>query len=226
MNKDIPYISINSLTEFVGASDLKKRRIIKDQKKVDMLKVIWYKTVKSALPKYVKSGFDITILEEAIRYLRGFDQSTNNRKSNVINSITAIESFVEMNFTKNLPNVNYHFYDKLEKKDYELNGVLVRVTPDVVFDWIEDGNRNIGAIKFHFGKSKELDVLTGRLRSSLVCDFLRKSIASKNDIVSPQYCFCVDVFHAKIFRAPNVISFDIELLKKSCKEINVLWNAV
>jgi len=131
-----------------------------------------------------------------------------------------------MNFTTKLPSVHYHFYDKLEIKDYELNGLIVRVTPDVVFDWLEDGIKNIGAIKFHFGKSKALASQTGRLRSSLICDFLIKTVAENNDFVNPQYCYCVDVFQGKAFAAPAIITPDLLLLKESCKEINTLWNAV
>jgi len=226
MNRDIPHISINPLTNFVGATPAKKRSIIKEQKKVDMLKVFWYTTVKSTLPKYVKSGFDLTILEDSVQHLRGFDQSTNNKKSNVVNSIYAIESFIAMNFTTKLPSVHYHFYDKLEIKDYELNGLLVRVTPDVVFDWVENGVKNIGAIKFHLGKSKALEPMTGRLRSSLICDFLCKTIAKNDDFVNPQYCYCVDVFQGKAFSAPTIITPDLILLKESCREINTLWNGI
>lgn len=225
MDINIPTISINPLTNFVGATDSQKIRIIKEQKKVDTFKANWYQTVKAELPKYVKKGFDYSILENAIKHLRSFDQSTEKRKTNVTNSILAIETFVNMNFTKHLPNVDYHFYDKLERKYCQIYGFNVLVSPDVVFSWIDekDGKKNIGAIKFHFGKTKELDSLIGRLRSSLICYFLRKSVVQPNEFVNPKYCFCVDVFHCKTYSAPSIINPDILLLKDACEEINKLW---
>ena len=76
------------------------------------------------------------------------------------------------------------------------------------------------------GKSKELDSTTGRLRSSLVCDFLRDSIAKKNEFVNPEFCYCIDVFHGNVFSAPLKIESDMKLLRNSCHEINILWNNI
>lgn len=226
MSKNVPFISINPLTNFVGATDSRKIRIIKEQKTVDTNKSFWYNTIKSSLPKYVKSRFDSKILEESINHLHELDQSTDNKRNNVLNSIIAIQLFKNMNFTKRFPDVRCHFLDKLETKDYLIKGVIVRVTPDVVFTWSENGKKNIGAIKFHFGKSKELDARTGRLRSALVCDFLHKSFAKEDEIVNPNYCFCIDVFHEKTFTAPHVIDAEMQLIYETCAEISKLWDIV
>lgn len=55
MNK----ISVNKLAEYLGSDALRRRRIIEDQKEPLEFTVTRYKTAKSAMIDYLKSGYNV-----------------------------------------------------------------------------------------------------------------------------------------------------------------------
>ncbi len=226
MENNYPHISINPLTDYISATESVKRRIIRDQKNANPLKVFWYTIPKNAIPKCVKKGFDYEILTKAIDRIRNSVQDTKNKKCNAKVSIEIIEKFLQLNFTSKLPDVKHLFFTKIDKKHYLLNGLQVTVTPDVVFEWFDEkGDNNLGAIKFHYGKSKQLSPITGRLRASLLYDFVKRAIAKDEDIVNSSFCICVDIYNGCIYKASKNTENDMEVIKTTCAEILENWNS-
>jgi hypothetical protein len=216
-------IPFKPLTDFVGASDAKKKRIIKDQHKTNRFN-FWYQTAKSAIPKYVTTGFDEDILVHAIEDLQRSNPLTNRQRTNRTNSIVALRSFISMQFPSRFSNIKCSFSRKNYPLEYILNNLTVRVSPDVVVRWEENGQKYIGGIKFHIAKGEELNEHKGNLKASLLCDFIDKQVATLDEIVNHEYCFCVDVIHGKIFSAPLNTESDLQKLREACLEITRLWN--
>lgn len=217
-------ISLHPLTEFVYATSSKKKRIIREQKKANLFTAPLYRTVKSVLPKFFIKNFDKEILIDAIERLQRGDQSTTWKRNNVENSILALRHFIAMNFPKEFEKIRCQFFTKLACKECFLNGVVVRVAPDVVFRWGTNGQKFIGGIRFHIGKTKPLANNVARLRASMLSYYLREIIAEDDEIVNNEFCFCVDIIHENIVIAPKDISLDITLLNRACREIIDLWD--
>lgn len=219
------FISLHPLTEFVYATSSRKRRIIREQKSANLFTAPLYRTVKTVLPKFFLQGFDKSLLTDAIERLQKGDQSTSWRKNNIENSILALRHFIDMNFPKEFKKIKCQFITKLACKECYLNGVIVRVAPDVIFRWTADGQQFIGGIRFHIGKTKALPNNMARLRASMLSHYLREVVAEDDEIVSNDYCFCVDIIHDNIVTAPKDTSWDISILSKACEEIVELWDA-
>ena len=216
-------ISIVPLTNFIGASEAKKKTITKEQKKVNLFKAPLYRTAKAVLPKYFYSGYDQSLIVDAITRLQGSDLSTDWKRNNVETSISALRHFMRMQFPFSISNLRCSFISKIPNKECYINGVTVRVAPDVVFKWSENGRKRIGGIKFHIGKTAPLDSYIGRLRSSLLAHYLH-TLVEKDEEVDNKYCFCIDVIYEQIFTAPYNITNDIVILNNACGEIKTLWN--
>ncbi len=217
-------ISIVPLTNFIGASEAKKKTIIKEQKKANLFKAPLYRTAKATLPKFFYNGYDQSLIVDTITRLQGSDLSTDWRKNNVETSISALRHFMRMQFPSSISNLKCSFIPKISNKECDINGVTVRVAPDVVFKWSENGRKRIGGIKFHIGKTIPLDSQIGRLRSSLLSHYLQNTLAEKDEEVDNKFCFCIDVIYEQIFTAPYNITNDIVILNNACSEIKTLWN--
>ena len=218
-------ISLHPLTEFVYATSSKKKRIIREQKNANLFTAPLYRTVKTVLPKFFSENFDKKILTDAIERLQKGDQSTVWKKNNVENSILALRHFIDMNFPKEFKKIRCQFITKLACKECFLSGMVVRVAPDVVFKWTANGQKFIGGIRFHIGKTKPLANNIARLRASMLSYYLQEMVAENDEIVNNEFCFCVDIIHENIVAAPKDISLDMVLLNRACREIIDLWDA-
>ncbi|MDA3883407.1 MAG: hypothetical protein PF481_08970 [Bacteroidales bacterium] len=216
-------ISINPLTNFIDSTDAIKQQIIKDMRKVDGKRAFHYQTLKSVLPKYAKEGFSKEVLIEALDRLKGQEQDTDWKVRNVSNSILAIRTFISSEFPTYFSRIKCSFNKKVEVKAYIINGLLVRVSPDLIFRWEVDGKKYVGGLKFHIGKSKILPSSTGIMRAVLIYDFLRQEVAKEDEIVDFSYCFCYDVFYDNLYKSPTNSVFYLRKLKQACTEIKSLY---
>jgi hypothetical protein len=217
-------IPFKPLTDFVGATDAKKRRIIKDQLKVDPFKIIWYKKVKSVLPKFFLEGLNKAVIIQAINDLQKSQPTSDQKQNDRLNSIIALRQFLELQFPSKFSNIKCSFFRKNYPVEYIINNVIVRVSPDVIVRWTENGQKYIGGIKFHITKGQELLESQGNLKASLLCDFIEKQVATDDEIVNHEYCLCADVIHGRIFSAPLNTEGDMQKLREACLEITKLWN--
>lgn len=213
------HININSLTEYVDATQSGQDRIIKNILKVDTVKAFQYTTLKSVLPKYVQYDFDKQIIMDAIEKLQNREQKSDWQCRDVNNSILALRTFINSEFPKYFAKIKCSFNSKITTKEYYINKMLVRVSPDLIFRWEIDGKKYIGGVKFHIGKTKKLDSNIGIMRATLIYDFLKNEIAQNDEQVDNNYCFCYDVFFNQLFTSPQNIFFYMNRLKKACDEI-------
>jgi hypothetical protein len=218
--KTHPEISINPLAEYVGASERRKRAILRQQKYPSDFIVARYRTARAAFSNYFKDGYDQNVLIRAIERLQGKKPTSDWSRNDTVNSIEALRRFLSIEIP--FKSLKCRF-SKPDIKAYNINGVSVIVSPDLMLEWEVEGQKYVGAIKFYI-KKKDLTLQQGRLSASLIADFMRRT-NSEETTVSKRHCVCVDVMNQRIFAAPGNIIEDMNSISDACYEINTLWLA-
>jgi hypothetical protein len=163
------------------------------------------------------NDFDIETLINAIEKLQNNATGTEWAKNDRQNSVVALRHFLQFEFP--FKNLKCTFF-RPEYKSYEIEGVDVIVSPDLILQWEDNGNTQVGAIKFNI-KKHSLTFQKGGLTATVIYDYL-KQILSPDVIVNKDYCFCIDVMSERIF-TPNKIEDNIIVAKEACLEIKRLW---
>ncbi|WP_145860005.1 hypothetical protein [Pedobacter suwonensis] len=60
----------------------------------------------------------------------------------------------------------------------------------------------------------------------MVHTFLSKEAAGEDDIVSPELCFCLDVFGGRLVSSPMDYSLQSREMENFCEEFKEVWNQV
>lgn len=218
--KTSPEISINPLAEYVGASERRKRAILRQQKYPSDFIVARYRTARAAFSNYFKDGYDQNVLIRAIERLQGKKPTSDWSRNDTVNSIEALRRFLSLEIP--FKSLKCRF-SKSDIKAYSINGVSVVVSPDLLLEWEVEGQKHVGAIKFYI-KKKDLTLQQGRLSASLLADFMQHT-HSEETTVSKRHCVCVDVMNQRIFAAPTDIREEMSLVSDACHEIVMLWRA-
>lgn len=208
--------SINSFVEFAFATETKKRRIIKDQKSPNTIKIARYRTPRAAFTNYFIKGFDVSVILKAIQMLQNREDTSKWSKNDKVNSLKALHLFLEIAFP--FQNLKCTFgRDKF--KHVKIGDILLNVAPDLILTWEENGEKYIGAIKFQI-KKKSLTLQEGQLSSSLIYHFLINNYP--NYKVAEKYCLSIDVMNKRKF-IPNSYEYNITIAEQTCRDISNMW---
>lgn len=218
-------ISINPLCEFLIASDRRKKSIIKNQKNPPVLMVAPYATARSRITKFFTNDFSEAEILSGIRTLENkANCDTDYQKRDRSNSIEALRKFLQLQFPKNFKKLKCSF-SKEKVKEVNVDNISIRVSPDIIIRWQENGQKYIGGIKFHISKGKPFEHTQCIFAANLVRHFIEERVATKEEIVVTEYCLSVDIFGDRVCSASkNKKDFLLNLLN-TCKEISTIWDA-
>lgn len=211
-------ISINPLAEFLEATESRKKRIIAEQLDPDPVRVPYYQKARATIKKNLLAKGDIKIINEAILHINNKVVEKNWQRHDKKNSISALNLWKEMKLPKKF------IQNKLEvistkAKYFPFHGIQIKVSPTAIFKVNIDGQTYVGAFKIHISKGKPFKVKQSALVAQLLNLFLNNFVVGENEIVDPQLCICIDPFSGTIVSASNKIKYDVNQLKKACKEI-------
>lgn len=218
MIKYSPEISISPLVEYIGASDKRKRTIIKQQKNPPSIIVARYRSVRSTFANFLKNNCDKTVISDAITKFQNKEIITKWQQSDKENSLKALRQFINLEFP--FQSLKCHFA-KPSCKQYLVNGVNLIVSPDLILFWEIDGIKYAGAIKFYI-KQKALSLEDGQLAISILMDFMQNS-SGKEVVIDEKYCLYVDVMNERVFSGLNVSQDYLNKVSNACDEIRNLW---
>lgn len=217
----VPRISANKLAEYIVTSNpVRRAQIVKDAKNPSAFKVVRYKDAREAIVKYLMNGFDDTILNECIKYLKSLNPNTLFEEDDIKNSILALEA------TKNIE-VNELVGCEIEKntgnKLLNIKGLNISVNPDLVINNLVTGK--VGSLKVHISKSNTLsdDAL-------LYVGVLLKSYLMNDEVdektISDELCVAVDCFEEKYKLAPKNYKRMFGRVEAACTEFLLKWNSI
>lgn len=217
-------ISINQLADFAFATDAKKRSIIKQQKKPNPFLIPWYQLAKSKIRKSIASNGDFEPIDSGIKQLK---LRKPEKKRQIIDkqvSIEALRMFKEIKLPELLMNIPFEIIKSKKVKSIYINGVEVKISPDVIYRINIGGQKYIGGIKLHVAKGNIFQSKQLKYISSSIYEYLKEIVVSEDEIVMKGLCLSLDVFGKRVISAPNDNMKSIKTLNELCGEIKWLWN--
>jgi hypothetical protein len=225
VNKMNNYLySLNQFADFYKATENGKKRIVIQQLYPDKLKISWYQTPKARVRKYFELKGDIEVIKEGIDSLMQKIPKNKRQENDKRTSIEALERFIQMRLPSILNEVDYSVI-KTSKKCLSISDVTVKVAPEIVIKGTLRGKTVIGAIKIHISKNKSFDLKQSQFVATIIYDYLKDIIASSDEIVLPELCYCIDIFAGRIVSVPdNLEVFNSEIVN-ICNDIKRIFNA-
>jgi len=217
-------ISLNQLIEAKSGTDKKKRRIVQQQLVVNKFLTPWYQLAKNRIKKYLENVSDASILTKAVEDIKKGREDTPKYKNIKRVSLEAISKVREMKF-ENILVGNYEVI-KPHDKTLEFQNIRITVSPDVVFRYIEDGVRKVGAVKFHVSKTNPFDLQQCKAIGNLLKYYLLDKVVEKDDIVDERLCWAYDVFGERLVHADKDVSMTKTEVISLCNELEGIYNSL
>ncbi len=219
-------ISINQYADFIKATDAKKLRIIRQQKKPNLFRIAYYQLAKARIRKTLKDNGSLVHIKDALKKLSDRVPNSKRQSSDKSVSIEALEKFLILKIPKILRNESIEFLNPKDFKNaIDVYGVSIIISPEIIFKTIIDGKEVLGGIKLHVSKSNSFDSEQQQIIASGICNYLEKNVATENQIVLPEFCISLDIFGNGFISNSNAKKNLISSYKKECKEIIKIWDA-
>jgi hypothetical protein len=214
----IPYqISLNQIVEFSEASMAKRISITKQQLLVNPFLIPWYQLAKQRIKKYFYNLQEKKPVLEAIDILKKRVPNSKRQESDRNVSIEALQLVSAMKMPDFLKNLEYEVL-KIKNKSIQIGSVSINVNPDIIIK-AKIGNKiTYGGLKIHICKTKPFNLPQCYHIASMVHRFLVKEVADEGEIVSPELCFCFDVFGNRIVASPVEYSIQTTEIEAFCLE--------
>jgi hypothetical protein len=224
MNKCI--ISINQYADFIKASDAKRLRIIRQQKKPNVFKIAYYQLAKARIRKTLTDNGSLIHINDALKNLSARVPKSKRQSSDKAVSIEALEKFLILKIPKILKDEKIEF---LSPKNFnsaiDVYGISIIISPEIIFKTIVNGKEVLGGIKLHVSKSNSFDSEQQQIIASGICNYLEINVAKENQIVLPEFCISLDIFGNGFISNSTAKKNLISSYKKECKEILKIWDA-
>lgn len=219
-------ISINQYADFIKASDAKRLRIIRQQKKPNVFRIAYYQLAKARIRKTLKDNGSLIHIKDALTKLSERVPNSKRQLSDKSVSIEALEKFLILKIPQILKNEKIEF---LNPKDYnnsiDVCGLSIIIAPEIIFKTIIDDKEVLGGIKLHISKSNSFDNEQQQIIASGICNYLESNVATTEQIVLPEFCISLDIFGNGFISTSNAKKNLISSYKKECKEIIKIWDA-
>jgi hypothetical protein len=218
--------TVNQLLTFsLDITDARKLQIVKGQipSKEPRDYTPWFTRASGAIKKSIIAN-DKSHIYQKIAELKNFeiDFSKRNEKHDVPNSLEMLNRFLQLN----LPEPFNHLTKekvRISKKSCVVNGVAVKVTPDIVFSSKINGTRVIGAVKLITRIGDPLGALQRKMGAYFVHECLLENQDELDGEILPELCVFIDVYHKHATVAPDRTSVPSKDLRKLCSEYSNLF---
>ncbi|QNJ97708.1 hypothetical protein [Constantimarinum furrinae] len=217
-------ISINQLVDFRLATQNKKLRILRDQKKVNPFRANWYQMSRSRIKKSIATGGDLEPILAGIQELKNRRKLTPMQLNNRNVSIEAMQRFLSIKIPK-IFNNPITVVKNVQHKSINIQGVEVIISPDLIFRAEIDGLTYYGAIKLHISKNNVFDRTQSKQVAAALYKFMDDNVKESKGKVLPEFCISLDVFGDKFTSAPKNFIKCYGELERVCEEIKFLWPA-
>jgi hypothetical protein len=216
------FISLNPFAEFFISSKAVKNRLIRQQLVPNKFLIPWYQFAKSVLKKYFSNINDESPINEGLETLKKRVPTNKRQQSDKNVSIEALQKVAIIKKPRLLSRLKYEVLSS-KAKSIVINGVEIKVAPDLIIKAVVDDQTVYGAVKFHVKKTKAFDLNQAELVSLLLFKFLEKNIAKKDERVLPELCICFDVFSERMVHAPDNSKKHESIIRSLCNEIKEIW---
>ena len=212
------------MARYLTTDDAAKRRtIVEGQDKPKPFKVSLYSLAENHITDAIVGGLvDFDNLLKSADEIRKLPSSSDWHERRNRLCAEAIKAFVEMNRELNIHGCDLFEGDKTWAPKLEVSGVDVSVRPKILLTH-EDRKHNVteGAIKLYI-KKEPLTNEAGEYAATL----LRKHVEEFSRFgyeCNRSYCYVVDVFAGKVFKASKANKRRWRSIEAACEEIRNRW---
>jgi hypothetical protein len=220
-----PRISVNKLGEYMTATPLRRRRIVRDQKQPKGFILPRYNEAQDAIRKYLSGRKqDAGLLLSEIERLSEAPSATEWESSRKRLASEAMQSFLEMADEIDLDGLRATLGGN-DQPRLSIGGLEVSVRPEILLTGIDrHGRPTAGALKLYFSKTSPLTEDSAAYIATAVHAFVEAHMRPAH--AEPRNCRVIDVFGQRVYTAPRASARRRSDLAAACEEIARAWELV
>jgi hypothetical protein len=217
-----PRISVNKLGEYMTATPLRRRRIVRDQRQPKSFILPRYTEAQDVIVKYLVGGNkDLCILTAEIERLQTAPSATEWEEHRKALCAKAIARFLNLAESVDLSGLSASRGGN-DQPRLQLGGLEISVRPEVILRGQDRrGEQIAGAIKLYLSKTIPLSEEGGGYVAAAVHEYVGAHVEPGS--ASPRQCQVIDVFDARIYTAPQATVRRRNDLVAACEEIVRAW---
>lgn len=224
-----PSISVNKMAEYIVSRAARQRQILRTRKYPDPEFTIgmYHKEASEAVALYIANGaLDAAPLDKALKSLQQQAPKKIGTARRIVSNIDTLERFLGMLDDIDLkggepslgstraPNLVYH-------------NVAISVRPEIILRGTgPKGQACVGALKFHFSKTRPFDDEAAGYVSAMLQEHCRAHLATDGEFVHPGYCQVIDVASEKVYPGVKATTKRLKDIAAECQNIAGLWPTI
>lgn len=221
-----PRMSLNKLGEYMVAPAIRRLAILKDQKRPQPFKVIYYEPANTAITRFLlNGGNDVGQLLEERNRLWALGSSATYSEQRFKANAEAITSFLDSYDVLPVGVVEARMGSNMSPM-IRIAGVDISMRPEIVIR--ARSNRlgdSIGAIKLYFSKNAALDENSGAYIGALLHQYAQENLGELGQAVF-RNSSVLDVFQGAQFSAPRNHRRRFADIQAACVEIGSRWKSI
>lgn len=218
-----PRISVTKLGEYMTASVVRRRAIVRDQKRPRPAVVARYHKARRVIVDHLSGAGDRHRLIDTIEDLDAQRPTSKWHAQDQLLSVEALDHFFDVHVPLSTCQVRRC---PGNPPKLNVNGVLVSVRPDLLVRGTHrDGRAWFGAVKVHISKGHALDETAAQYSATALHQWAEQHLATQSTPVNPRGCLVIDVFTQSVWSAPTAHQRRRAHLAAACEEIALRWTA-
>ena len=218
-----PKISARYLADFMAATELGRRTIVRKCKFQSIARVVQHDEAKATVSKFLREGDgDVVALTDRAKVLRNRMADTEFERDVLDHNADYIDRFAEIFPKLELPAAE--FLPPGKASPLELNGV--KVTNDIRFRLRRVTKTNkvrIGGAALRYAKSRKLSEEAASWQSSFMLGYLHATNIEPAAEPEPQLCLTIDAAGGVSHPAPSDAISRFNNMKAACATIAEWW---
>ncbi|MCD8402251.1 hypothetical protein [Tenacibaculum finnmarkense] len=217
-------ISINPLIDFIKGTELKKKRVIKNQKEPSVINFGWHQTSRACIKKSLSLNGDKTPIIEGVIRLNSKVVDKPRQSQNKFVSLEGMQKYLNIEIPEILKNHNLNIIKKRSIKSTFINNVEIVISPDIIFTMDYQGEKYIGGVKIHLSKGNIFDNKELKIVASVLHKYISEIAEEHDAIPLAEICYSMDVFGGEIICSSEKNNFILNEIREVCNEIKEFWN--
>jgi hypothetical protein len=218
-----PRIGVRYLADYMVASEIARRRIVRDSKYRPIGRILQHAEARSAVSKFIRDGgSDIGWLEEEAQRLRDRLVDSDFERDVVDHNADYIERFSKVFGLLSLPKAQLLIPGPDAALD--INGVRVTVGLHLRLRRRTKTNKiQEGAGMLRYAKGKKLSPDVGLWQSAFLLGYLRASSVDSDVQPDEKLCIMIDAYTGSCHVAPTNSLSRFQNMSAACESIAERW---
>jgi hypothetical protein len=218
-----PKISARYLADFMAASDVRRRSIVRGCKYQPIARLVQHDEAKSTISKFLRDGDTNTAtLTDKAQSLRNRMADSDFDQDLLDHNADYIDRFAEVFPDLALPNVEFHPPGKALPID--LNGV--KVTTEMQFRlrrFTKTNKIRVGGAAFRYAKGKSLSPEIANWQSAFMLGYLHQTGTEPEAEAEGRLCLTIDTAGGVCHPAPSDAVSRFNNMEAACATISEWW---